>query len=99
MGLKFGKEFEKTDMKKFVTASWAVILIFILWFGNVSAAGDKTTQLKRKITEIIALQQALTDKIVLAIEKKDQLEQKNQDISSEVRDQKEQFWNEIIKVN
>jgi hypothetical protein len=78
-------------MKKYVTASWAVILIYILGFGNVHAAGDKTTQLKRKMTEINTLQQTLTDKIVLAIEKKDQLEQKNQELSGKVREQKEQF--------
>ena len=90
-GIKFGKEFEETDMKKYVIVYGVVVIISFLGVGSVQATGNKSTELKLKMTEINTLQQSLTGKIALAMEKKGQLEQKNQELKSEVREQKEQF--------
>jgi hypothetical protein len=54
------------------------------------ATGNKSVELKLKMTEITSLQQSLTGKIAQAMEKKDQLEQKKQELIAEVRDQNEQ---------
>ncbi|CAB1063815.1 hypothetical protein D1BOALGB6SA_8599 [Olavius sp. associated proteobacterium Delta 1] len=78
-------------MRKYLIVSCAVMLISFWGLGSVHATGDKSTELKLKMTEISSLQQNLKGKIALAIEKKDQLKQKTQELKSEVRDQKEQF--------
>jgi hypothetical protein len=78
-------------MRKFLIFSCAAMMISSLGLGTVYATGDKSSELKLKMTEISSLQQSLADKIALAREKKDQLEQKNRELRSEVRDQKEQF--------
>jgi triphosphoribosyl-dephospho-CoA synthetase len=67
------------------------MLISLLWLGAVHGSGDKSTELKQKMSEINSLQQSLTGKIALAVGKKDQLEQKKQELGNEVRDQKKQF--------
>jgi hypothetical protein len=71
--------------------SCATIIISIVGFGSVYATGNKSTELKLKMNEISSLQESLTEKITLAMEKKDQLEQKAQEFEKEVRDQKDQF--------
>jgi hypothetical protein len=78
-------------MRKYLIFSCAAMIIGVLGLGSVYATGDKSTELKLKMTEINTLQQNLTGKIALAMEKKEQLEQKNQELRSEVRDQKKQF--------
>ena len=78
-------------MKKYVTVCCAAMIISCLGVGSVQATGNKSTDLKLKMTEINSLQQSLTGKIAFAMEKKGQLEQKNQELKSEVRDQKEQY--------
>jgi len=78
-------------MRKYLIFSCAAMIIGLSGFGSVHATGNKTTELKLKMIEISSLQQSLTGKIAQAREKKDQLEQKNQELVSEVRDQKEQF--------
>ena len=81
----------ETDMRKYLSLSCAVMLIGLLGVGSVHATGNKSTELKLKMTEMSSLQQSLTGKIAQAMEKKDQLEQKTRELESEVRDQKEQF--------
>ena len=78
-------------MRKYLIISCAAMIIGLLGLGSVYATGDKSTELKLKMTEISTLQQNLTGKIAQAMEKKEQLEQKNQELRSEVRDQKKQF--------
>ena len=78
-------------MRKLIFYSCVVVIFSMSGFGSVYATGNKTTELKLKMTEISSLQQNLTAKIALAVEKKDQLEQKNRELEKEVRDQKEQF--------
>jgi len=78
-------------MRKILLFSGAAMMLSFWALGSVSASGDKSTDLKLKMTEISTLQQSLTAKIAQANEKKDQLEEKNRELRSEVRDQKEQF--------
>lgn len=59
--------------------------------GALHATGDKSTELKLKMTEINTLQHDLSGKIALAQEKRDQMAQKTRELEAEVRDQKEQF--------
>ena len=55
------------------------------------ASGLKTTELNLKLTEISSLQQNLSGKIALAMEKKDQLAQKTLELKKEVKDQQAQL--------
>ena len=79
-------------MWKHLKYSCAVIgpLIFFLG-GTVSATGDKTTELHRKMAEISSLQHSLSEKITLAMTKKEQLEEKTESLKQEIRHEKEQM--------
>ena len=69
-------------------------VIMILCFGGlatVHGAANKSSELKLKINEIASLQQSLSRLIALAIEKKDQMEQKSRELEKEVLHEKEQF--------
>ena len=71
-----------------------IFAIMILCFGGleiVHGTANKSSELKLKINEIASLQQRLTNKIALAIEKKDQMEQKSRELEKEVLHEKEQF--------
>jgi hypothetical protein len=78
-------------MRKHLAFSCTVMIISFLGLGFVHATADKSSELKLKMTEITSLQQTLNGKIALALEKKDQLEQKKQELKQEVRDQYEQL--------
>ena len=77
-------------MRKHLTYICVVLIIGILGYGPVCAMGNKSTELKLKMSEISSLQQNLTGKIELAVEKKGQMEQKTLELEKEVRDQKAQ---------
>ena len=77
-------------MRKHLIYSCTVI-ISLVWLSSVCATGNKSTELRQKLTEISSLQQNLTGKIAQAMEKKDQLEQKNQELKKEIRNQKDQL--------
>ena len=79
-------------MCKHLKYSYAVVgLIIFFLVGTVSATGYKTTELNRKIAEISSLQHSLSEKIALAMTKKEQLEQKAESLKLEVRQEKEQM--------
>jgi len=78
-------------MRKHLIYSCAIMIISIVGFGSVYATGNKSTELKLKMNEISSLQHNLTEKITLAMEKKDQMEQKALELEKEIRDQKDQF--------
>jgi hypothetical protein len=79
-------------MRKHLIFSCAAVIILTFWgLRPVNATGNKSTQLKLKMTEITSLQERLTGKINLAMEKKGQLEQKTQELKDEIKDQKEQY--------
>jgi hypothetical protein len=85
------KEKEEGNMRKHLACSCAIMIISLVGLGPVYGTGDKSTELKLKMNEISSLQNNLTEKIALAMEKKGQLEQKNQELEEEIRDQKDQF--------
>ena len=78
-------------MRKFLITSCVVLTICLVGLGSVCASGLKTTELNLKLTEIVSLQQDLTGKIGLAMEKKDQLAEKTAALKNEVKDQNEQL--------
>jgi len=87
-----------TDMMKHLKSSCAAIaMIGILFCWPVSAAGYKTTELNRKMTEITSLQHSLSGKIELAMEKKKQLEQKTEALKEEIKQEKAKFQIESYK--
>ena len=78
-------------MRKHLACGCALMIISIVGFGPVYATGNKSTELQLKMNEISSLQNDLTEKIALAMEKKDQLELKNQELEEEILYQKDQF--------
>jgi len=78
-------------MRKYLIFSCTAIIISFWGLGSVHATGDKSTELKLKMSEISTLQQSLIGKIDQAKEKKDQLEQKTRELKIEIRDQQQQF--------
>ena len=78
-------------MRKKLIYSCAIMMISLVGFGSVYATGNKTTEIEIKMNEINSLQKNLTEKIALAVEKIDQLQQKARELEVEIRDQKDQF--------
>jgi outer membrane murein-binding lipoprotein Lpp len=79
-------------MTKYFKFSYtAIVLIIFLLSGSVFASGFKTTELNRKMVEMSSLQQGLSDKIALAMDKRNQLEQKTEALQEEIRQQKDQL--------
>jgi hypothetical protein len=66
------------------------MIITLIGLAYVNAMGNKSAELKLKMTEITSLQQSLNGKISQVVEKKDQMEQKTQELKKEIRDQNEQ---------
>ena len=97
------KVLKETDMKKHsMCISFAVLMIFILTSDLLYASDNKTSELNRKITEITSLQHSLSEKISLATEKRDLLEQKVDQLKGEIKQEKEQLqdasYHEAIKI-
>ena len=79
-------------MWKHLKCSFAIMGIMIFFLGgSVSATGYKTTELNRKMSEISSLQHDLSEKIALALAKKEQLMQKAESLKHEIRQEKEQM--------
>ena len=79
-------------MCKHLKCSYAVIGLIIFFLGGtVSATGYKTTELNRKMAEISSLQHSLSERIALAMTKKEQLKQKTESLKQEIRQEKEQM--------
>jgi outer membrane murein-binding lipoprotein Lpp len=86
------REIKGTDMMKYFKFSYTAIgLIIFLLSGSVYASGFKTTELNRKMGEISSLQQGLSDKIALAMDKRNQLGQKTEALQEEIRQQKDEL--------
>jgi len=79
-------------MKKHtICFSFAALMIFILVIDLLYASETKTSELNRKIAEIKSLQYSLSEKISLATEKRDLLEQKVDTLKNEIKQEKEQL--------
>lgn len=69
----------------------APVLILFFLCSIVSATGDKSTGLRRKMAEIESLQTLLSGKITIAAEKRDQLTQKMEELKEEIKQETEQW--------
>jgi len=66
-------------------------MIYLLLCGSNYASEQKTTELNRKMAEISSLQQSLSEKISLAMQKQKQLKQKVDELGREIKQEKEQL--------
>ena len=77
--------------KHLICSSLAALMIFLLLVGRIYASEQKTTELNRKMAEISSLQQGLSKKISLAMQKQEQLKQKVGELQKEIKQEKEQL--------
>ena len=83
---------EKLNMKKhLICSSLAALMIYLLLCGTNDASEHKSTVLNRKMAEISSLQQRLSQKISLAMQKQEQLKQKVDELEKEIKQAKEQL--------
>jgi hypothetical protein len=66
-------------------------MIYLLFCGPSYASEHKTSELHRKMAEISSLQQKISQKISLAIQKQEQLNQKVVELEKEIKFEKEQL--------
>ncbi len=77
--------------KHLICSSLAALMIFLLLVGRIYASEQKTRELNRKMAEISSLQQGLSKKISLAMQKQEQLKQKVVELQKEIKQEKEQL--------
>ena len=77
--------------KHLICSSLAAMMIYLLLCGPNYASEHKTTELNRKMAEISSLQQNLLNKISLAMQKREQLKQKVDELEKEIKQEKEQL--------
>jgi hypothetical protein len=77
--------------KHLICSSMAALMIYLLLCGPNDASEHKSTELNRKMAEISSLQQRLSQKISLAIQKQEQLKQKVDELEKEIKQEKEQL--------
>jgi hypothetical protein len=77
--------------KHLVCNSLAALMIYLLFCGPNYASEHKTTELNRKISEISSLQQSLSQKILLVMQRQEQLKQKMDELEKEIKQEKEQL--------
>ena len=70
--------------KHWICSSLATLMIYLLLCGPNYASEHKTTELNRKMAEISSLQQSLSKKISLAMQKQEQLKQKVDELGEEI---------------
>jgi hypothetical protein len=75
--------------KHLICSSLAAMMIYLLLCGPNYASEHKTTELNRKMAEISSLQQNLLNKISLAMQKREQLKQKVDELEKEIKQEKE----------
>ena len=83
-------------MKKSFAYGVVVCLIWLNW--TMDAYGIKTTELSRKMSEISTLQQKLTGKIALAVDKRNYMEQKVLELQNEIKSRARQFKNQSYQL-
>ena len=80
--------------KQLICSSLAALMIYLLLCGPNYASEQKTTELNRKMTEISSLQQGLSKKIALVMQKQEQLRQKVDELEKEIKLEKAQLQTE-----
>ena len=79
-------------MKKHMIYSiLAALVIQLLLYGPTVASEPKATELNLKMAEISSLQQSLSQRISLAMQKQEQLKQKVDELEKEIKQEKDQF--------
>ena len=74
-----------------IYTSLAALVMLLLLCGPNFAGEHKTTALNRKLDEISSLQQSLSQKISMVMQKQDQFEQKVNELEKEIKQEKELF--------
>ncbi len=83
---------EEIDMKKhLISISLTSLMTYLLFCGPSYASERKTSELHRKMAEISSLQQKLSQKISLAMQKQEQLSQRVDELEKEIKHEKEQL--------
>jgi hypothetical protein len=83
---------EEIDMKKhLISISLTSLMIYLLFCGPSYASEHKTSELHRKMAEISSLQQKLSQKISLAMQKQEQLSQRVDELEKEIKHKKKQL--------
>jgi len=77
--------------KHLISISLTSLMIYLLFCGPSYASEHKTSELHRKMAEISSLQQKLSQKISLAMQKQEQLNQRVDELEKEIKFEKEQF--------
>ena len=77
--------------KHLIFISLTSLMINLLFCGPSFASEHKTSELHRKMAEISSLQQKLSQKISLAMQKQEQLNQKVGELEKEIKFEKEQL--------
>ena len=80
--------------KQLICSSLAALMIYLLLCRPNYASEQKTTELNRKMTEISSLQQGLSKKIALVMQKQEQLRQKVDELEKEIKLEKAQLQTE-----
>lgn len=80
--------------KQLIGSSLAALMIYLLLCGPNYASEQKTTELNRKMAEISSLQQGLSKKIALVMQKQEQLRQKVDELEKEIKLEKAQLLTE-----
>ena len=68
----------------------ALVMILFLLCSSGHATGDKTSELRQKLTEIESLRDSLSGKIAQAIEKRNQLKEKTEELKDEIKQERQQ---------
>ena len=74
-----------------ISISLTSLMIYLLFCGPSYASEHKTSELHRKMAEISSLQQKLSQKISLAMQKQEQLNQRVDELEKEIKLEKEQL--------
>jgi len=77
--------------KHLISISLTSLMIYLLFCGPSYASEHKTSELHRKMAEISSLQQKLSQKIRLAMQKQEQLSQRVDELEKEIKHEKEQL--------
>jgi len=77
--------------KHLISISLTSLMIYLLFCGPSYASEHKTSELHRKMAEISSLQQKLSQKISLAMQKQEQLNQRVDELEKEIKHEKEQL--------
>ena len=80
--------------KQMIYCSLTALMVYLLFCGPICASEQKTTELNRKMAEISSLQEGLSKKIELVLQKQEQLKQKVDELAKEIKLEKEQSQTE-----